>query len=58
VSEQLPERLMHLVRRHRLDEVPIESRDPAPLALAGLIPTRQGDERNRFAQHAAQRLGK
>jgi DNA topoisomerase-1 len=56
VSEHLPERLMHLVRRHRLHEMLIESRDPAPLALDGLVPTRHGDERNRLAQHAAQRL--
>ena len=45
VSEHLPERLMHLVRRHRLHEMLIESRDPAPLALVGLVATRYGDEK-------------
>jgi hypothetical protein len=40
VSEQLPKCLRHSVRRHRLDQMHIESRGPAPLALFGLASTR------------------
>jgi hypothetical protein len=37
--------------------VPIETHSAAPVALFGLVSTRQGDEPDPLAEHVAQRLG-
>jgi hypothetical protein len=53
VRQQLPQRLMDPVGRHRLHQTRVESRFATSVALVGRVPTRHSDEPNVFAEHEA-----
>ncbi len=57
IGEELPQCLLHLVRRHRAHQLRVESRGSTPLLLLGLITSGHGDEPELFANHAAQDPG-